>query len=152
LQAGDRVHLERPLRMGDALGGHLVAGHVDGVGAIVARRPAGDALELDISAPAEIAATLVPKGSVTVDGASLTVNVVSDGEAGTTFSVTLIPHTLAVTKLGDKPVGAAVNLEGDLLAKHIDRLVSAHLAAREAAALPAARDKRPLTMETLRKH
>ena len=153
LRAGDRVHLERPLRLQDRLGGHLVAGHVDGVGAIVARRPAGDALELDISAPAEVAATLVPKGSVTVDGASLTVNAVADdGEAGSRFSVTLIPHTLAVTKLGGKPVGAAVNLEGDLLAKHIDRLVSAHLAAREAVAPPVAPDKRPLTLDTLRKH
>jgi riboflavin synthase len=154
LRAGDRVHLERPLRMGDALGGHLVAGHVDAVGAIVDRRPVGDALELDISAPPEVAATLVPKGSVTVDGASLTVNAVSDeGAAGTRFSVTLIPHTLSVTKLGDKPSGAAVNLEGDLLAKHIDRLVSARLAAREAAAAPVAPDKRPaLTLDTLRKH
>jgi riboflavin synthase len=149
LRAGDRVHLERPLRMGDALGGHLVAGHVDCVGTILDRRPLGDALELDVSAPPEVGATLVPKGSVTVDGASLTVNAVSDdAAAGTRFSVTLIPHTLAVTKLGDKPRGAAVNLEGDLVAKHIDRLVSAHLAARETAAP----DKRPLSLDTLRKH
>jgi riboflavin synthase len=145
LAAGDRVHLERPLRLGDPLGGHLVAGHVDGVGAIVDRRPVGDALEVDVSVPAALVPTLVPKGSVTIDGVSLTVNTV----AGDRFSVTLIPHTLAVTQLGQKPIGAAVNLEGDLIAKHIDRLVSMRFPAGSAAA----RDDRPgLSLETLRKH
>jgi riboflavin synthase len=151
LRAGDRVHLERPLRMGDPLGGHLVSGHVDGVGAVAAREQLGTALRLDIDAPAEVARTLVPKGSVTVDGVSLTVNTVD----GARFSVTLIPHTLAVTKLGDKPPGAPVNLEGDLVAKHIDRLVAAHLAAREqapAAAVSTPAPKPALTLETLRKH
>jgi riboflavin synthase len=112
----------------------------------------GDALELDITAPAEVAATLVPKGSITVDGASLTVNAVFEADAGATFSVTLIPHTLAVTKLGDKPVGAAVNLEGDLLAKHIERLVAARLAAAALAAPAGEPAKRALSLETLRKH
>jgi riboflavin synthase len=152
LAAGDRVHLERPLRLGDALGGHLVSGHVDGVGTIADRRPVGSALELDLVAPPEVAGTLVPKGSITVDGASLTVNTV----ARERFSVTLIPHTLAVTKLGDKAVGARVNLEADLIAKHVDRLVTAALAARaEAAAAddpPAPPAKPALTLETLRKH
>ena len=123
LRPGARVHLERPLRLGDALGGHLVTGHVDGVGTIVARRPVGASLELDVAAPSDIAATLVPKGSVTVAGASLTINAV----AGARFSVTLIPHTLAVTTLGTLGVGASVNLEGDLIAKHVDRLVMAQL-------------------------
>jgi riboflavin synthase len=123
LRQGARVHLERPLRLGDALGGHLVTGHVDGVGEVVGRRELGAALELDIAAPAEVAATLVPKGSVTVAGASLTINAV----AGDRFSVTLIPHTLAVTTLGTLGVGASVNLEGDLIAKHVDRLVTAQL-------------------------
>jgi len=123
LRSGARVHLERPLRLGDALGGHLVTGHVDGVGEVVGRRELGTALELDIAAPAEVAATLVPKGSVTVAGASLTINAV----AGARFSVTLIPHTLAVTTLGTLGVGASVNLEGDLIAKHVDRLVMAQL-------------------------
>jgi riboflavin synthase len=126
LRAGARVHLERPLKVGDALGGHLVSGHVDGVGELVARRPVGDSLELDIAAPAAVVPTLVPKGSVTVAGASLTINTV----AGPRFSVTLIPHTLAVTNLGALAVGAPVNLEGDLIAKHVGRLVAAHLATR----------------------
>jgi riboflavin synthase len=119
LRPGARVHLERPLRLGDALGGHLVSGHVDGVGEVVGRREVGASLELQIRAPEGIVATLVEKGSVTVAGASLTINAV----AGDTFSVTLIPHTLAVTTLGALAVGARVNLEGDLIAKHVDRLV-----------------------------
>jgi riboflavin synthase len=149
LRVGARVHLERPLRVGDPLGGHLVSGHVDGVGQVVARREVGESLELEISAPEAVAGTLVPKGSVTVAGASLTVNTVS----GDRFSVTLIPHTLAVTTLGQLAAGAPVNLEGDLIAKHVDRLVSAHLAARDQAASPATGPaKRPLELETLRKH
>jgi riboflavin synthase len=123
LAPGARVHLERPLRLGDALGGHLVSGHVDGVGLVTARRPAGGSLELEVRAPASVVPTLVPKGSITVAGASLTINVV----AGDRFSVTLIPHTLAVTTLGALAVGASVNLEGDLIAKHVDRLVTARL-------------------------
>jgi riboflavin synthase len=123
LRPGARVHLERPLRLGDALGGHFVSGHVDGVGTVVARRPAGDSLELDVAAPESVVATLVPKGSITVAGASLTINTV-DGDR---FGVTLIPHTLAVTTLGELAVGASVNLEGDLIAKHVDRLVAARL-------------------------
>jgi riboflavin synthase len=123
LRPGARVHLERPLRLGDALGGHLVSGHVDGVGAVVARREVGGSLELEIRAPESVVATLVPKGSITVAGASLTINTV----AGDRFGVTLIPHTLAVTTLGALAVGAPVNLEGDLIAKHVDRLVTARL-------------------------
>jgi riboflavin synthase len=123
LAPGARVHLERPLRLGDALGGHLVSGHVDGVGTVTSRRLVGDALELELRAPASVVATLVPKGSITVAGASLTINAV----AGDRFAVTLIPHTLAVTTLGALAVGASVNLEGDLIAKHVDRLVTARL-------------------------
>jgi riboflavin synthase len=120
-----QVHLERPLKLGDALGGHLVSGHVDGVGRVVARQEKGDALELHIEAPLTVAPTLVVKGSITVDGVSLTINAVE----GKRFSVTLIPHTLAVTHLGARPPGAAVNLEADLIAKHIDRLVAARFSA-----------------------
>jgi riboflavin synthase len=124
-QVGDRVHLERPLAIGDALGGHLVAGHVDGVGTVALSRRRGDALDLEIAAPADIARYLVPKGSITVDGVSLTVNTV----AGDRFGVTLVPHTLAVTLLAERAVGATVNLEADLIAKHVERLVSHYLAA-----------------------
>jgi riboflavin synthase len=128
LRVGARVHLERPLRLGDALGGHLVSGHVDGVGEVVSRREVGAALELVIRAPEVVLPTLVEKGSVTVAGASLTINAV----AGDTFSVTLIPHTLAVTTLGALAAGARVNLEGDLIAKHVDRLVNHYLARKQA--------------------
>jgi riboflavin synthase len=123
LAPGAPVHLERPLKLGDALGGHLVSGHVDGVGQVVVREPKGDALELQIEAPPAVAPTLVVKGSITVDGVSLTINAVE----GRRFSVTLIPHTLAVTHLGERAVGSSLNLEADLIAKHIDRLVSARL-------------------------
>ena len=116
---GDRVHLERPLRMGDPLGGHLVAGHVDGVGQLRKSLRRGDALELEVAVPPDIAPYLAPKGSVAIDGVSLTINRVT----ARTFSVTLIPHTLAVTHLGALPVGARVNLEADLLAKQVARLL-----------------------------
>jgi riboflavin synthase len=118
LRPGDRVHLERALRMGDELGGHLVSGHVDGVGRVAARRPQGDALTLRIAAPAAVKPFLARKGSVTVDGVSLTVNDVADG----IFSVTLIPHTLAVTCLGERQRADRVNIEADLIAKHVARL------------------------------
>ncbi len=122
-RAGDRVHLERPLRMGDPLGGHLVAGHVDGVGRVRRAQRKGEALEMDVTAPAEIVPFLATKGSITVDGVSLTVNRVD----GAVFSVTLIPHTLAVTQLGNRAVGARVNLEADLLARHVARLLESRL-------------------------
>jgi len=117
---GDRVHLEPPLAAGDPLGGHMVSGHVDGVGVVAAARPRGEALELDIDAPAELARYLIPKGSITVDGVSLTINTVDESR----FGVTLIPHTLAVTHLGQLAAGTRVNLEADLIAKHVDRLVA----------------------------
>jgi riboflavin synthase len=139
---GERVHLERPLRAGDPLGGHLVAGHVDGVGRVEAARRRGDALELTVSAPAALAPYIAPKGSITVDGVSLTVNRVE----GARFSVTLIPHTLAVTNLGAARAGTRVNIEADLLAKHVARLLAATETGarprRAAARPPAARSQR----------
>jgi riboflavin synthase len=119
LAPGDRVHLERPLRLGDELGGHLVSGHVDGMGTVAERKPQGDSLTLRIAAPSVAAPFLALKGSVTVDGVSLTVNYLR----GRTFSVTLIPHTLQVTCLGKRRQGDRVNIEADLLAKHVARLV-----------------------------
>jgi riboflavin synthase len=115
LNVGDRVNLERSLQLSDRLGGHLVQGHVDGVGTIASRQRDKDWEVVWFHCPTELAAQMVPKGSVTVDGISLTlVEVTPDG-----FSVALIPHTLAMTTLGHKPVGAAVNLETDLLAKYV---------------------------------
>ena len=127
-RAGDRVHLERPLVVGDALGGHMVAGHVDGVCRIVLTRAYGDARDVDIVGPPELARYLVPKGSIAVDGVSLTVNTVDGGK----FGVTLVPHTVAVTALGERSVGAEVNLEVDLIAKHVDRLVAHYVGAQGA--------------------
>jgi riboflavin synthase len=127
LAPGAPVHLERPLRMGDPLGGHLVAGHVDGMGTVVARRPQPATLDLEIAAPPPVARVLATKGSIAVDGVSLTINAVGRSGAAVTFSVGLIPHTLTVTKLGDKPVGAPVNLEADLIAKHVEQLMTPYL-------------------------
>lgn len=118
-RAGDRVHLERPLRIGDPLGGHLVAGHVDGTGTVSRTRRTGDSLTIEITAPPAVAPFVASKGSITIDGVSLTVNSV----AGARFSVTLIPHTLSVTRLGSLRPGDKVNLEADLIAKHVAHLL-----------------------------
>ena len=126
LAAGDRVNLERALRVGDALGGHFVTGHVDCVGRIAERVPNGDWQTVWFEFPAGFGELLVEKGSVTVDGVSLTVVDVRPDR----LSVMLIPHTLANTTLGHKPVGAAVNLEFDLLAKHVRKLIQSQVSPR----------------------
>jgi riboflavin synthase len=119
LKAGDRVNLERALRVGDRLGGHFVQGHVDGVGAIEQRIRNGDWEDVWFRCPAELTRLMVPKGSIAVDGVSLTlVNV--DAER---FSVMLIPHTIAMTTLGFKKAGDTVNIETDMLAKHVAKLI-----------------------------
>jgi riboflavin synthase len=115
LRRGDRVNLERALRLSDRLGGHLVQGHIDGVGHVAQRSTEGEWVTVWFSCPPELAAQMVPKGSVAVDGVSLTV--VEVGEAR--FSVALIPHTLAHTTLGFKEPGAAVNLETDIVGKYV---------------------------------
>jgi riboflavin synthase len=145
LEPGAPVHLEQPLRLCDPLGGHMVTGHVDGIGTIVASRENGGTIEMDIAAPPEVARTLTPKGSIAVDGVSLTVN----HAAGEVFSVTLIPHTVAVTKLGVKTEGALVNLEADLIAKHIDRLMIPYLGAERAAGRT---PRREISVEMLRRY
>jgi riboflavin synthase len=116
---GTRINLERALKVGDELGGHIVAGHADGVAAVVAREDLTDMAKLTFSAPAELARFIAPKGSVALDGVSLTVNEV----AGDTFSVLIIPHTLAATTLGSYALGDAVNLEVDLMARYAARLL-----------------------------
>jgi riboflavin synthase len=121
LAPGDPVNLERPLRIGDRLGGHLVQGHVDGVAAVAAVEPEPDgSTRMTFAAPAALVRYVVEKGSVTVDGVSLTVTAVGDtGE----FGVALIPHTLAVTTLGVRRPGDPVNVEVDVLAKYVERLL-----------------------------
>lgn len=120
LVAGDPVNLERPVRLQDRLGGHLVQGHVDGVGRILERRPQERWHVVTISLPPGLGRYVVEKGSVTVDGISLTVAAVT----ADTFSVALIPETLGRTTLGSKDVGAAVNLEVDVVAKYVEKLLS----------------------------
>ncbi len=121
LEAGAFVNLELPLALGDRLGGHIVQGHVDGVGRVTARRAEGDAWWVEVAAPAELMRYVIEKGSVTVDGVSLTVT----AAAGDRFTVCLIPHTCEVTTLGRLEPGAEVNLEMDVLAKYVERLVTA---------------------------
>jgi len=119
LRPGDVVNLERPVAVGDRLGGHIVQGHVDGVGRVVHLTPQGDASWLEIDAPPAVARYIVEKGSVAVDGVSLTVARRTDGR----FTVCLVPHTIAVTTLGRLAAGAAVNLEVDVLAKYVEQLL-----------------------------
>jgi riboflavin synthase len=115
LQIGDRVNLERSLRLSDRLGGHLVQGHIDGLGMVAERIPQGEWLTVWFTCPRELTAQMVSKGSVAVDGVSLTLVEIQRER----FSVALIPHTLEQTTLGFKGPGAAVNLETDLLAKYV---------------------------------
>jgi riboflavin synthase len=113
------VNLEKAMRLSDRLGGHLVSGHVDGVGEVVKFEPVGESHQLMIRAPRDISRFIAPKGSITVNGVSLTVNEVRDA----TFSINLIPHTVEVTTLKYLKPGARVNLEVDMLARYVDRLL-----------------------------
>jgi riboflavin synthase len=119
LNVGSAVNLEPALRAGDALGGHLVSGHVDGVGTVISRTSDARSTRLVIEAPAELARFIARKGSITVDGVSLTVNEVE----GPRFGINLIPHTLEVTTLGGLVPGATVNLEIDQVARYVERLL-----------------------------
>ena len=122
---GRALNLEPSLRMGDELGGHIVTGHVDAVGRVHDWRPEGDSMRAEIAAPAELAPFIAAKGSITVDGVSLTVNSLSDRPDGSVhFALNIIPHTAEVTTLGDLRQGDAVNLEIDVLARYLQRLQS----------------------------
>ena len=120
-----RLNLETALKLGDELGGHIVTGHVDGVGTVAAITPQGDSRKLTFAAPQALAPYLAPKGSITVDGVSLTVNEVADEADGSCrFSVNVIPHTADVTTLGSLAAGDGVNLEIDVLARYLQRMQS----------------------------
>ena len=122
---GARLNLETALRLGDELGGHIVTGHVDGLGEVVGTCPAGDSIRVGIAAPRELAPYLAAKGSITVDGVSLTVNEIADQPDGTChFALNLIPHTGEVTTLGALAAGDKVNLEIDVLARYLKRMES----------------------------
>jgi riboflavin synthase len=122
-----RLNLERALKVGDELGGHIVTGHVDGIGTVIGLCPEGDSHRVGIEVPPAIAPYIAPKGSITVDGVSLTVNDVRDEDGKTHFSVNIIPHTWDVTTLGALATGRQVNLEIDILARYLGRMQSVKL-------------------------
>jgi riboflavin synthase len=121
---GGRLNLERALKVGDELGGHIVTGHVDGIGTVLGLCPQGDSHRVGIEVPQAIAPYIAPKGSITLDGVSLTVNDVRDEDGKTHFSVNIIPHTWDVTTLGALAAGRQVNLEIDILARYLGRMQS----------------------------
>jgi riboflavin synthase len=120
-KVGDPVNLERPMRVGDEFGGHIVTGHIDAVAEIVGAKPEGESLRLTFEVPAKFARFVAPKGSVALDGVSLTVNEVD----GSRFGVNIIPHTQSVTTFGRAKPGMKVNFEADLMARYVARLVAA---------------------------
>ena len=125
-RAGARLNLERALRLGDELGGHLVTGHVDGIGTVLAASPEGGSLKISISAPAELGPYIAVKGSITLDGVSLTINDLSDDDDGTThFWVNIIPHTAGHSTLGAVEPSQQLNLEIDVLARYHMRMTDA---------------------------
>ncbi|MEE2566674.1 riboflavin synthase [Hyphobacterium marinum] len=128
LEEGDRINLERSLKVGDELGGHIVTGHVDGVGQVVDREDGGEWITFHIAASGDLSRYIARKGSIAVDGVSLTVNAVD----GHVFSVMIIPHTAQATTLGEMQRGQAVNLEVDLMARYAARLAETAPSAPEA--------------------
>jgi len=119
---GRRLNLERALRLGEELGGHIVTGHVDGIGEVESVVEEGGSHRVRVRAGPEIAPFVAPKGSITLDGVSLTVNEVEDGPQGVTLGVNIIPHTAAVTTFGDLAAGNAINIEIDVLARYLQRM------------------------------
>lgn len=125
LDALGEVNLEKALTLAERLGGHLVSGHVDGLGVVRKFEPVGESMELVVEAPRDLAKYLAYKGSIVVNGVSLTVNRVTDSESGCEFSINLIPHTVQVTTLKHLKPGVRVNLEIDLIARYVERMLSA---------------------------
>lgn len=124
-QAGAPINLEPALRLGDELGGHIVTGHVDALGTVVSLAPEGGSLRVIVAAPPELGPYIAPKGSITVDGVSLTVNAVEDqADRSCHFALNIIPHTAQITTLGTLAEGRAVNLEIDVLARYLQRMQS----------------------------
>lgn len=121
-KVGTNVNLERALKVGDELGGHIVTGHVDAVGVIKSIEPEGDSIKIIFSLPKSLSAYVAAKGSITINGASLTVNSVVDGDQDTDFSINIIPHTQEKTTFGVAAVGDKVNLEIDILARYVARM------------------------------
>jgi riboflavin synthase len=122
---GARLNLERSLRMGDEIGGHIVTGHVDSVGEVIGVCPEGDSQRIGVRVTRELAPAIAQKGSISLDGVSLTVNEVRDAEDGTHFSVNIIPHTAQQTTLGDLAIGRQLNVEIDVIARYLDRMIAA---------------------------
>jgi len=141
LRSGDAVNLERTLRVGDRLGGHIITGHIDGVGVIRAKERDDNAVVVRIGAPPAVMRYIVPKGSIAVDGISLTVA----ASGPDWFAVSLIPHTAAATTLGNKGTGAPVNLEADIIGKYVEKLLGA-------GPPPAAGEKGGLSADFLAEH
>ena len=122
---GAKLNLERSLRLGDELGGHIVTGHVDAVATVVGTCPEGDSLKIGLSVPRQLGPMIAQKGSIALDGVSLTVNEVREAEDGTThFSINIIPHTAHETTLGSIAQGQQLNVEVDVLARYIDRMLA----------------------------
>ena len=122
---GAKLNLERPLRMGDEIGGHIVTGHVDAVGEVAEARAEGDSVRVEVKVPQQLGPMIAPKGSVALDGVSLTVNTVEDAGDSTLFTVNIIPHTAHETTFGGIAAGRQLNVEVDVLARYIDRMLAA---------------------------
>ena len=121
---GAKLNLERSLRLGDELGGHIVTGHVDAVGEVVEAKPEGDSVRIEVKVPQQLGPMIAAKGSIALDGVSLTVNTVADAGDSTLFTINLIPHTARETTLGEMAAGRQLNVEVDVLARYIDRMLA----------------------------
>lgn len=125
-QENSRINLERSLRLGDELGGHIVSGHVDAVGRVADVRPEGDSIRIEVAVPRALGPMIATKGSVALDGVSLTVNDVKDADDGSTlFSINIIPHTAQETTFGQIAAGQQLNVEVDVLARYLSRMIAA---------------------------